>query len=360
MKQTTALKFSWLNFLTKKRYDALLAKFGSLDDALGHIDQEVLAQLGCREETQFEVLNRLEEFDPDAYAAELAKRSITFITLEDEAYPRSLLQIPDPPVFLYAQGSLQIVDQPCIGCVGTREMSPYGKRVVEQFVPAFVRAGLTTVSGLALGIDAAVAEETMRAGAATVAVLGHGMGQIYPRANAALAKRIVESGGLLLSEFPLDQQPGKFTFPARNRIIAALSVGTVVFEAGRESGALITAELALEYGRDVFAVPGQIFDEHFAGCHYLIGAGQAKLVASPDDVLREIGVVAPSGERTQAFRSEDAEEQRVYDALTSMPQSVSDLTERAVLETAVINAKLTMLELSGAAKNIGNGMWVQT
>ncbi|MDA1293077.1 MAG: DNA-processing protein DprA [bacterium] len=363
MNQQTALIFSWLNVLTKKRYDALVEKFGSIDEALQNIDQALLKELGCKEETVFIALNRLDECDPEGYQAQLTKRGITLITIEDPTYPARLKQIADPPVFLYYKGSLDIVNEPTIACVGKREMSTYGERVVDFFVPAFIRSGMVTVSGLAAGIDAAIAKETIRAGGKTIAVVGHGLADIYPSANRGLAKEIIENGGLILSEFPLDQSGSKFTFPARNRIIAGLSLGTVVLEAGEGSGACITAELALDYGREVFAVPGQIFDDHFAGCHQLITRGQAKLVQTPEEVLSEIGIVslAPAAGSVShsTYEPADDEEASILKVLSTMPQSTSDLVDASQLSTAIINAKLTMLELGGAAKNVGNGMWIR-
>ena len=296
MQKETALIFSWLNVLTKKRYDALIEKFSSIDEALQHIDPELLKSLGCKEETVFRALNRMDECDPESYLAELTKRGISLISIEDPQYPARLKQIADPPVFLYYKGSLEILNEPTIACVGKREMSTYGQRVTDMFVPVFIKAGMVTVSGLAAGIDAAVAKESIRANGKTVAVVGHGLADIYPSANKPLAKEIIEQGGLILSEFPLDHPADKFTFPARNRIIAGLSLGTVVLEAGEGSGACITADLALDYGREVFAVPGQIFDEHYKGCHQLIAKGQAKLVQSPEEVLSEIGIVSLSAD----------------------------------------------------------------
>jgi DNA processing protein len=362
MNNETALIFSWLNVLTKKRYDMLVEKFGSLDEALQNIDQTLLSALGCQEETVFKILNRMDECDPEAYQAELAKRDINLITIEDPQYPARLLQIADPPVFLYYKGSIDIINEPTIACVGKREMSTYGERVVDLFIPAFIRGGMITVSGLATGIDAAVAKETLRAGGKTVAVVGHGLADIYPSANRGLAKEIIEQGGLILSEFPLDQPADKFTFPARNRIIAGLSLGTVVMEAGEGSGACITAELALDYGREVFAVPGQVFDEHYVGCHQLISKGQAKLVATPQEVMAEIGIISSdteSASSTKEYEAADTEEESILKVLTTMPQSTSELVEKAQLDASIINAKLTMLELGGIAKNVGNGMWVR-
>jgi len=360
MHPSTALAWSWLNVLTKKRYDALVAAYGDLDAALEAVGMELLLKLGCKEDTAMKSINRLEEFDADAYALELEKRDILFLSIEDEVYPAALREIGDPPVFLYYKGFFEILADPCIACVGTRAMSAYGKRVVGLFVPAFVRAGLITVSGLAEGIDAEVAKESLAAGGKTVAVLGHGLGSIYPRGNAKLAQEIVDKGGLLLSEFPLDLMPDKYTFPARNRIIAGVSLGTVVFEAGEGSGAIITADLALEYSRECFAVPGQVFDENFVGTHALIASGRAALVTCPDDVLRELGVVTSSGNvSAKEYLTDDPVEAAIFKALSTMPQSIDDLVTKAALQAAIVSAKLTMLEVRGVVRNVGGGMWVR-
>jgi DNA processing protein len=356
----TALRWSWMNVLTRKRAEALAGEYGDLEKALEQVSVALLRAIGCKEETAMATMNRLEEFDPDAYMSVLKKRGIRFLSMEESGYPAELLNIPDSPVFLYSMGDLDILAEPCLALVGAREMSDYGKRVVAHLVPDIVRSGVVTVSGLAFGIDAEVARETLHAGGKTVAVLGHGLGMIYPKANERLAKEIVEKGGLVLSEFPLDVQPDKFTFPARNRIIAGLSLGTVVVEAAADSGSLITAELALEYGRDVFAVPGQIFDDHYVGCHELLSRGHAKLVSSAADILQEIGVVVPES-RTQApsFESDSAEEQAVFSALTTMPASLDDLAVRTKLDAATLSATLTVLEIKSGAKNIGGGKWVR-
>ena len=360
MNRTTALTWSWLNVLSAKRYTALTQVYSNLDDALVEISPNMLKELGCKDETMMIVMNRLEEFDPAAYEVELAKRDLELITIEDEQYPALLKTIADPPTFLYYSGDLSILSQPCIGLVGRREMSSYGQRVTESFVPDFVRAGMVTVSGLAYGIDAVVAKETMLAGGKTVAALGHGLGMIHPKENAKLAKDIVANGGLILSEYPIDARPDKHTFPGRNRIIAGLSLGTVVLEAGEGSGALITADLALDYGREVFAVPGQVFDPNFAGCHEVIAKGTAKLVTSAKDVLSDIGIVArESTEKESTYIPSNAVEEAIIKVLTTMPQSSGDIVEKAGIETGVINSALTMMELAGAAKNVGGGQWVR-
>ncbi|MDD4319110.1 MAG: DNA-processing protein DprA [Candidatus Peribacteraceae bacterium] len=356
-----ALLWSHLNVLTKERYDALIRVYGSLDDAAKHLGEEMLRGLGCRQDTVINAMLRLEEFDAASYQRELEKRHLQFLEWTDERYPSRLREIGDPPPFLYARGDLSILGQPCLGLVGTRNMSGYGKRVAETFVPPVVAAGVVTVSGLAEGIDAAVAEETLRAGGRTVAVLGHGLHMIFPKSNERLADEITKGGGLLLTEFPLRAETGKYTFPARNRIIAGLSLGTVVLEAPEGSGAIITAELALEYGRDVFVVPGQIFDPNYAGSHALLAKGTAMLVTSPTEVLREIGVVAPAeGKTLSSFVPSTPEEKTVFAALTTMPQEIDALVGKTKMDAGRLNAVLTMMELSGGAKNIGGGLWVRT
>ncbi|MDD5739340.1 MAG: DNA-processing protein DprA [Candidatus Peribacteraceae bacterium] len=358
MDRQTALTWSWLNILTSKRLDALLQVYGDMSKALQRVDEPLLRELGCREDTVFLVLNRLEEFDPASYEQELHKRDLSFMTIDDPRYPKSLREIPDAPVFLYWRGDLAILDQPCLALVGTREMSDYGRRVTEAFVHEIVRSGIVTVSGLALGIDAAVARETLVAGGRTAAVLGHGLGKIYPKENEKLADEIVDGGGLYLSEFPLDAEPGKYTFPARNRIIAGLSLGTVVLEAPVGSGALITADLALDYGREVFVVPGPIFDPNYAGCHQILSKGHAKLVSSAADILSELGVVAREISQG-SYDPKSAAEAALLKVLTTMPQTTDDLMERSGLPAAQVASALTMMELQGAIAQAGNGQWVR-
>ncbi len=359
MPSSGSLLWSYLNVLTKQRFDAIRDVYGTLEKAKEHLGEEMLRGLGCREETVRTTLLRLEEFDQRKYEASLRKRGIIFLDIEDASYPKSLREIGDPPPFLYARGDISILSQPCIAVVGTRDMTDYGKRVAEDFTAQFVRGGLVTVSGLAEGVDAVVARETLRLGGKTVAVLGHGLGMIFPTKHAKLANEIVESGGLLLSEFPLDISPGKYTFPARNRIIAGLSLGTVVIEAPEGSGAIITADLATEYGRDVFAVPGEIFDPSFAGCHALIAKG-ARIATCARDVLEELGIVAPEELTFRSFNPSSPDEAAVYSVLTTMPQDTDTIVKRAAISAARISATLTLLELQGVAKNVGGGAWVRT
>lgn len=361
MQAATALIWSRLNVLTFKRYRQLVDRYGDLDAALPHINPQLLRDLGCREETAVITMNVLHDFDASAYIAFCDSHRIHLLNIEDDDYPSALKTLPDPPVFLHVKGDLSVVCQPCMALVGTRRMSTYGKRVTETFTEAMVRQDIVTVSGLALGIDACVAEETLRCGGKTVAVLAGGLASVSPKSNAQLAKSIVESGGLLLSEFPPDFVPDKYAFPARNRIIAGLCAATVVLEAGADSGALITAGLALEYGRDVFAVPGQIFDERYIGCNALIAKGHAQLAQGPDDVLTACGFITdrPRRESVETYVPQNEDESKVYGVLSAMPQAAQELSDRTSLDSSSVSIALTMLELAGVAENVGQGKWVR-
>lgn len=359
MHPETALLFWWLNILNKKRYDALVARFGSLDAALAGVSPELLRELGMKQESIEKTFARLEEFDARAALARLQKAAVSLLSIEDDAYPRLLKETADPPVFLSYKGDLSVLDHPCVAVVGTRDMSAYGKRVTEWVSPALAHAGCTVVSGLAYGVDAVAAASVMDAGGRTVAVLGSGIGSIYPKEHDRLADRIVSSGGLLLSEYPFSEGPAQHAFPARNRVVAGLSLATVVVEAPERSGALITARLALEENREVFACPGELFDPNVEGNHRLIAEGQAQLLRSPDDVLRAIGVVAPTAPRATTFEPSSPDEAAVYALLTTLPSSMDELVRRTGRSAGELAGTLTMLELGGAVAKVGAG-WVRS
>ena len=355
-----ALLWSCLQVLNRERLDALLKVFGSLEEAAKHADSQVLRGLGCREQTISNALERMAKCEPEQEEALLASAEATIVTLHDDVYPDRLDDIPDAPVFLYAQGDLSILRQPCVALVGTRKMSGYGRRVAQEFTRALVGAGIVTVSGLARGIDSLVAQETIEKKGKTVAVLGQGLLTLSPQAKG-LADQIVAAGGLVVTEFPLKMGADMFTFPLRNRIIAGLGLAAVVLEAPESSGALITGKLAFDYGREVFAVPGQMFDANYAGCHAIIHKNQARIAPSPRTVLEELGVVVPEvdGERS-AYVPQNPEEENILSVLSTMPQRADDLVEKSGLSVATLSSTLTLLELNGAVRNLGGGQWIRT
>lgn len=286
------------------------------------------------------------DFDP----AEAVDRSIAWaerpdqhiITLGDPDYPASLLEIPDPPTLLYVRGDPALLARPGLAVVGSRNATPQGAQTAEAFARAIAGRGLTIISGLALGIDAAAHRGALAAGGATVAVIGTGADRVYPARNRELALAIAGHGAIV-SEFPLGTPAVAANFPRRNRIISGLSCGVLVVEAAPESGSLITARLAAEQGREVFAIPGSIHSPVARGCHKLIKQG-AKLVETAADVLEEL-VAGSEPSPTPAAGDDDAHP--VLAALGHDPCALDDLVERTGQTAETLLGELLALELGG-------------
>jgi DNA processing protein len=280
------------------------------------------------------------------------------LTLADAAYPQSLLSSDDPPVLLYAKGNTGILNCPMLAVVGSRNATAQGLRDAEAFAKALGEAGLTIVSGLALGIDAAAHRGALATAAGTVAVIGTGANRLYPAKNEALARAIAEKG-VVLSEFPLDTPPLAANFPRRNRIIAGLGLGCLVVEAALRSGSLITARLAAEAGREVFAIPGSIHSPLSRGCHQLIRQG-VKLVESAQDVLEELRWESPAAATAVPGRhavTPSGKEEQVLAVLGDAPCAVDTLSIRSGLTPAELLAMLLPLELAGRVAQLPGGLY---
>jgi DNA processing protein len=281
------------------------------------------------------------------------------ITLADDRYPRALLEITDPPAVLYVAGRPELLQSPSLAVVGSRNASAQGEANAANFSRVFSEAGLTIVSGLALGIDAAAHRGGLRGPGSTVAVLGTGIDVIYPRRNAELAAEIAEKGALV-SEFPLGTPPAAYNFPRRNRLISGLSRGCLVVEAALASGSLITARAAADQGRDVFAIPGSIHSPLHKGCHSLIKVG-AKLVESAEDVLAELSGLHASA-RSSAARGPGNESAEAGDSglLLHMghdPVDVDSLCSLAGLSPEQVSGELLRLELDGEVTALPGGLY---
>jgi len=276
------------------------------------------------------------------------------LTLADEQYPQALLDIADPPLVLYAKGRLELLTAASLAVVGSRNATTQGMVNAEQFSSVLSEAGLTIISGLALGIDTAAHTGGLRGTGSTVAVIGTGADIVYPARNRALAHRIAESG-CILSEYPLGMGALAANFPRRNRIISGLSQGVLVVEAAAQSGSLITARMAGEQGRDVFAIPGSIHSPLSKGCHLLIKQG-AKLVESAQDVLEELRVVAvPKVPSTKAER-EPVGAHALLAAIGFDPVAPDVLALRCDMDIATLNAELLTLEIDGHVERLAGGM----
>jgi DNA processing protein len=276
------------------------------------------------------------------------------IALDDPAYPATLLETADPPLLLYAQGHIELLQAAAIAVVGSRNPTAQGSDNARAFAKHLSQAGLAVVSGLALGIDGAAHEGALAGPGGTIAVMGTGADRIYPARHRALAHRIA-SEGLLLTEFEIGTPPLGENFPQRNRIIAGLARGTLVVEAALPSGSLSTARAALEAGREVFAIPGSIHSPQSRGCHALIKQG-AKLVESADDVTSELQW-RPSAAPTSAAVASPAGETPLLRALGHEPTTLDALGARTGMSTADLNAQLLDLELDGHVARLPGGLF---
>ena len=276
------------------------------------------------------------------WVAEKSPEARDVVTLGDPRYPAVLLESPDPPLLLYTQGRTELLAAPSLAVVGSRNPTPQGTQNARRFSQQLSDAGLTIVSGLAHGIDGAAHQGGLEGRSSTVAVVGTGLDRVYPRRHLELARRIAAEG-LIASEYAPGTPPLPDHFPNRNRIIAGLSRGTLVVEAALQSGSLITARLALEAGREVFAIPGSIHSAQSRGCHALIRQG-AKLVERAEDVLEELCL--PSGD-TAVPDPAPIKEDPILDALGFEPMTLDELVARTGRSAAELNARLLDLELDG-------------
>ena len=282
------------------------------------------------------------------------------ITLGDERFPPLLLQMADPPLMLYVIGDLEALAHPHkIAIVGSRNPTPQGQINAQQFAAALGSAGLCVVSGLALGVDGAAHEGALQAGARTIAVVGTGLDRVYPKRHFDLAHRIAAEGGAIVSEYPLGTPPLPPHFPQRNRIIAGLAQGTLVVEAAVASGSLITARLASEMGREVFAIPGSIHAPQARGCHALIRQG-AKLVESAQDVLEDLQLTPAETSLFDAPTETPSDPDGLLKAMGFDPVSLDALQARTGLDTATLQAKLLELELEGQVGRLPGGLLQRT
>ena len=284
----------------------------------------------------------------------------------EDAYPPLLAQIPDAPLVLYVQGNVDALSSLQLAIVGSRNPTSLGRDTASQFAAHLVAAGLAITSGLALGIDAAAHRGALDAEGCTVAVVGRGLDAVYPRENEALAQRILEHGGALVTDLPIGTPPLKQNFPRRNRILSGLAVGTLVVEAALRSGSLITARLAGEQGREVFAMPGSIHNPMARGCHRLLRDG-ARLVESAQDILSELAPIVgdlsyhkPRSHLLQARAASpalDKDYEILLDALGFEPAGLDELVSRTALKTDAVASMLLILELDGRIQQQSGGLY---
>lgn len=351
----------WIGFNHVKgigpvRLRRLRSFFGDLETAW-NAAPAALAEAGLGQKLRERLIHARAALDLEKIRDDYQRRGIRVLTWEDDEYPRHLVEIDGSPPVLYLRGSILPEDHWAVAVVGTRRMTPYGRQVTQELVGAIARYGLTVVSGLARGVDSVAHREVLRRGGRTLAILGCGVDQVYPPENRRLASEIQKQGALI-SDYPPATAPEAMHFPARNRIIAGLSQVIVVIEAGERSGALITASFGADQGKEVFAVPGNIHAPQSRGANRLIQIG-AKPMLQSSDVLAalELSTLLTNKSARKLLPANEIEA-ALLEVVSRQPLHIDQICSQAALNVQDVSAALTMMELKGYVRNIGNMRYV--
>jgi DNA processing protein len=333
------------------RLRALLDAFGDAQFAWQASSEELLAaKLPAK--IVDNLINLRTSISLDEIWVQIQSQGIQVLIWDDEDYPERLRQIHNPPPVLYLRGSLETEDQWAVAIVGTRRITPYGRQVAERIAVKLVNSGITVVSGLALGVDSVAHQASLDAGGRTLAVLGCGVDRIYPPKNRRLAERVMANGALI-SDYAPGTPPEASNFPPRNRIISGLSLATVVVEASVKSGALITADFAIEQGREVFAVPGNVFAPQSRGPNRLIQNGAHPLL-DPQEILDILDLTRVTEQcEARVVLPANATEAQLFDILGHEPMHVDEVRAKTELSIEEVTATLALMELKGMVRQVG-------
>jgi len=346
------LAFSAFEGIGPKRFALLKNYFGTARKAWEAREKELL-EVGLGPKLTSGLIKVRRSFNPRSYFLRLREKKIGVIFIDGDNYPENLKKIDNPPFVLYVKGVIKPEDELALAVVGTRLMTGYGGQVTSSLVTELVAAGLTIVSGLARGVDSMAHRATLKAGGRTIGVLACGLDLCYPPENEGLVKEIIHGLGAVVSEMPLGRSPIPGSFPARNRIIAGLSLGTVVVEGAKRSGSLITARHAAEQGREVFAIPGPVTSRFSAAPAHLIKMG-AKLVFETQDILEELGLesMAKSQSRKKVV-AESPEEEMVLSLIKDEAKHIDEIVRESGFDTAKVASIMSLMEIKGKVRNLG-------
>jgi DNA processing protein len=351
----------WIGFNLVKgigavRFNQILSFFGDLSIAWD-APKTAFQEAGLSERVINNLLHLRQDIDLDQLLESILEKNVTVLTLLDEDYPRLLREIDQPPPVLYIRGKILPSDEFAVAMVGTRRVTPYGQQVARDTSIFLAGHGLTVVSGLARGVDGLAHQNALKAGGRTIAVLGSGVDVIYPPEHRKLADAIIENGAVV-SDYPMGTQPEGINFPPRNRIISGLSLATIVIEAGDRSGALITADFAVEQGRDVFAVPGNVLSPASKGTNRLIQNGAYAMV-SPQDVLDVLNLSEVEAIQTaRQVLPADTTEAKIMSVIDFEPTHIDDICTEIGFPVEKVSAALTMMELKGMVQHVGGMRYV--
>lgn len=359
--------FSLLEGVGPSRFGKIQKFFSSLETAWHCQEISTFSKAGLDEKTLLQMLPQKRNLQLEKeWEEKILQEKIGLLSQEDELYPLQLKEFSSAPFVLFYRGNPEILQNKQLAVVGSRRPTFYGQQVIEKILPALSRAGLTITSGMAQGIDSMAHQIALNENSPTIAVLGSGLARkiLQKHPCFSLANKILEKGGLILSEYSPFQQANRATFPARNRIVAGLSLGTLVIEAGEKSGSLITANYALENNREVFAIPGNIFSPQSIGANKLIQQG-AKVVGSPNDILEAFNFFPMAKKTSQKKTSlpliwEDKLEEKIFSQLTLEPKYLDKIAQTLAISPAEIATKISLMEIKGLVKNIGGGRFIKT
>jgi DNA processing protein len=346
----------WIGFnlvrgIGSVRFQQIRTFFGDLSTAW-QAPPEAFQQAGLPERARVNFLKLRQEIDLDQVLDSILEKNVTVLTFLDHDYPDLLREIDQAPPVIYLKGALTPTDAFSVAVVGTRKVSDYGQQVTRDTCTYLAARGLTIVSGLARGVDALAHQHALKAGGRTIAVWGSGVDVIYPPEHRKLASAIVENGALI-SDYPLGTQPEGINFPPRNRIISGLSLATVVIEAGDRSGALITADFALEQGREVFAVPGNVLSPVSRGTNRLIQNGAYAMI-SPQDVFDVLNLDQIDAKKdARRLLPTDDIEARILQVIDYQPKHIDEICNETDLAIEKVSAALTLMELKGMLQHVG-------
>ncbi len=352
--------FNRLEKLTPLRFEKLLKYFQNDVEKIWQSSQAAWIAAGVEQNAVRDIWTKKEKLNPDEELARLTKLGVKVLPITSDHYPKLLKEIYAPPPVLLIRGEFPVpADDFAVAVVGSRVNTPYGRQATIELTRELAQTGATIVSGLALGADSLAHQTALDVGGRTVAVLGNGIDEIYPAQNRKLAEEILRKGGAIISEYPIGTEPSQYNFPQRNRIIAGLSRGVLVTEGREKSGSLITAQLANEFGREVFAVPGNIFSETSAGPNRLIQSG-AKPVLSANDILESLNLKElPEQLKIREIIVDTPFESAIWKVLAKTPLHADEIIRESGLTTSEASATLSLLEMKGLAKNLGGMQWVR-
>lgn len=338
------------------RTKLLISYFGS-PKKVWAADKKGLLEIGLKENVVHKFIEYRQNLDLKRYFDKLRILSVKFITYKDKNYPLNLKGLSDAPLVLYYKGTLKKSDKNAVAIVGSRKNTSYGREVATKLSGALASYGIVIVSGLAFGIDTAAHKSCLEVGGRTLAVLASGLDIITPTTNTFLAKEIIKKDGAIISEYPLGHRPGKSDFPERNRIISGLSKAVLVIEGAQKSGTLHTASHAAEQGRQVFAVPGQITNPMSEAPHYLIKNG-ARLVTGVLDILNELDLqIRADSKVVEKIIPKGKDEVIILRVLETEPLHLDEIVRISGLTASTVSSRLTIMEIKGIVKNIGNGIY---